>query len=89
MADAVLKAVKGNKSYTITEQEKNAYKTQGFDIYKGNKLVENGVGKSVSVEEFNKLKAENESLKKKNSKLENELKELKGSKGDSKETPEE
>lgn len=80
MAEAVLKAVKGNKAYTITEQEKNAYKAQGFDIYEGNKLVENGTGKSVSIEEFNKLKTENETLKKKNSKLENELKELKGSK---------
>lgn len=80
MAEAVLKAIKGNKAYKITEQEKNAYKAQGFDIYEGNKLVENGTGKSVSIEEFNKLKTENETLKKKNSKLENELKELKGSK---------
>ena len=83
MAEAVLKAIKGNKAYKITEQEKNAYKAQGFDIYEGKKLVEDGAGKSVSVEEFNKLKTENEALKKKNSKLENELKELK----DSKETP--
>jgi predicted nucleic acid-binding Zn-ribbon protein len=88
MAEAVLKAVKGNKAYTITEQEKNAYKAQGFDIYEGKKLVETGVGKSVSVEEFNKLKTENETLKKKISKLERELKDLKGSKEDPKETPE-
>lgn len=81
MANVVFKAVKGNKAYTITAQEKNAYKAQGFDIYEGNKLVENGVGKSVTLEAYNALKAENDKLKKKNTELNKELKELKDGSG--------
>lgn len=79
MATTVIKAIKGNRAYTInSEQEKKIYKAQGFDIYENGKLVEQGAGKSVSLEEFNKLKAENETLKKKNSELKKELKDSGG-----------
>lgn len=66
-----MKAVKGNKVYTITETEKTLYVKQGFDITddKG-KIIENGAGKKVSFEDYEALKAENEKLKK-------EIKELK------------
>lgn len=92
----IIKAIKGNKSYTVnSEQDKNAYKAQGFDIYEGDVLVENGVGKSVSLEAYDALKsenvtlkeeneaiqAENDSLKKENSKLKKENEKLKGDDG--------
>ncbi len=84
MATTVIKAIKGNKSYTVNnEQERKAYKAQGFDIYENGKLVENGVGKSVTLETYNALKTENDKLKKKNTELSKELKELKGGSGTS------
>lgn len=79
MATTVIKAIKGNKSYTVNnEQERKAYKAQGFDIYENDKLVENGIGKTITLEAYNALKDENDKLKKKNAKLDKELKELKG-----------
>lgn len=79
MATTVIKAIKGNKSYTVNnEQERKTYKAQGFDIYENDKLVENGIGKTVTLEAYNALKDENDKLKKKNAKLDKELKELKG-----------
>ncbi len=77
-----MKAVKGNKVYTITETEKTFYVKQGFDITddKGN-IIENGAGKKVSFAEYAAVKAENEKLKKdlqalktENEKLNKELK---------------
>lgn len=66
-----MKAVKGNKVYTITEAEKAFYAKQGFDIVDDEgKVIQHGAGKKVSFEDYEALKAENEKLKK-------EIKELK------------
>lgn len=58
-----MKAVKGNKVYTITETEKDSYKKQGFDITddEGN-VVENGLGKSISYDKYKELEENHLSL---------------------------
>lgn len=59
-----MKAIKGNKVYTITETEKNYYKNNGFDITDDNEnILEYGSGKSVSYDEYQALKSELEQLK--------------------------
>lgn len=65
-----MKAIKNNKVYTVNEAEAKVYKAQGFDIYddKG-KIKEYGVGKKVSLEDYEALKSENEKLKAENKKL--------------------
>lgn len=58
-----MRAEKGNKVYTITEKEKASYVADGFDIYdEDGKLIASGKGKTVSVEEYEKLKARNQEL---------------------------
>lgn len=66
-----MKARKGNKIYNIVDAEKDFYLKQGFDILddKGN-ITDHAPGKSVSFEEYQKLKE-------KAAKLEKEIKELK------------
>lgn len=66
-----MKAVKGNKVYTISEQEKQAYLRRGFDITDddGN-VISHGKGKTVSYDEYVKVTAELEKLKAKKSKEE-------------------
>ncbi len=80
-----MKAIKENKVYTITESEQNFYKQQGYDIVndKG-EVIERGAGKSISYEEYLKLKdeldplkEENQTLKQENEKLKEENKKLK------------
>lgn len=59
-----MKAVKGNKVYTITEQEKKSYVSRGFDILDDNgNTVAYGSGKTVSYDEYAKVTAELEKLK--------------------------
>lgn len=59
-----MKAVKGNKVYTITEQEKKSYISRGFDILDDNgNTVAYGSGKTVSYDEYAKVKEELEKLK--------------------------
>ena len=59
-----MKAVKGNKVYTITEQEKKSYVSRGFDILDDNgNTVAYGSGKTVSYDEYAKVKEELEKLK--------------------------
>ena len=59
-----MKAIKGNKVYTITEAEKNYYKVNGFDIVDDNEnVIEYGSGKNISYDEYQALKAEYEALK--------------------------
>ena len=60
-----MKAVKGNKAYTITEVEVKSYQANGFDIYddKG-KLKESGAGKKITPEQYEAVKKENAKLKK-------------------------
>ncbi|MBY0756516.1 hypothetical protein K5V21_13785 [Clostridium sardiniense] len=89
-----MKASKENKVYTIAESEKDLYKQQGYDILNDeDEVIERGLGKSVSYEEYRKLKdeldplkdelidlrQENEKLKEENKKLKAENKELKKS----------
>lgn len=60
-----LTAIKGNKVYTLAEEEKQHYINEGFDIYdaKG-KVVAYGKGKTVPYEMYLEVKEELESLKK-------------------------
>ena len=59
-----MKAVKGNKVYTITEQEKKSYISRGFDILDDNgNTVAYGSGKTVSYDEYAKVKADLDNLK--------------------------
>ncbi|NOW85314.1 cell shape-determining protein MreC [Clostridium beijerinckii] len=51
-----MKASKGNKVYSITEQEKEAYKKQGYDIIDDEgEVIEYGTGKSVSHDKYKEL----------------------------------
>ncbi|EPB8178457.1 hypothetical protein ACRTAO_001118 [Clostridium perfringens] len=73
-----MKAIKENKVYTITESEQNFYKQQGYDIVNDEgEVIERGAGKSISYEEYLKLKDENYTLKQENEKLKEENKKLK------------
>ena len=46
-----MKAVKGNKEYTISDTEKRAYIAQGYDIISDNgEIISYGAGKTVSYE---------------------------------------
>ncbi len=59
-----MKAVKGNREYTISEQEKEQYIKDGFDIYHNGEKIAGGKGKTVAYEEYARVKAELEALKK-------------------------
>lgn len=69
-------AVKENKVYTVTEETKDFYVAQGFDILdESGKVIEHGKGKKVSFEDYAALKekckaleAENAALKEKQTK---------------------
>ena len=52
-----MKAIKGNKVYAVDEHTKDMYIKSGFDILddEGN-IIQYGVGKTVSMDEYNKLK---------------------------------
>ena len=72
-----MKAVKGNKVYTVDEVTAETYKFQGFDIYDDEgKLVAYGTGKTVSYEAYAELEKENAELEKENAELEKENAEL-------------
>lgn len=54
-----MKAIKGNKLYTIDEAMKPQYQKDGFDIYDdAGKLLENAIGKTIPYEEHLKILAE-------------------------------
>lgn len=63
-----MKAVKLNKEYTISEQEKARYIAEGYDIVdaEGN-VIAYGRGKTVPYEEYKKLRDELNALKEKGS----------------------
>ena len=66
-----MRAVKGNKVYTIDESQKSHYQDAGFDIVGDDgEIVAYGKGKTVSYDEYEALKAENEALKEKLAKAE-------------------
>ena len=59
-----MKAVKGNKQYTINEPQKEFYRASGFDIFDDEgKLVGYGRDKKVPYEEYAAVKEELEKLK--------------------------
>lgn len=82
-----MKAIRKNKVYTINETEKSYYIAQGYDILDDEgEIISYGAVKSVSYEEYRKVKdrldlleLENEKLKEENKKLKAENKELKKS----------
>lgn len=59
-----MRAVKGNKEYTIDEVQQKGYQDMGFDILSddGN-VIAYGRGKTAPYDEYMKVKQENESLK--------------------------
>ena len=71
---SMLKAIKGNKIYTISEVEKKTYLEQGFDIYEGDKLIEHSPLKTIKYNEYLKVVAEKDA---KIAELEKELEALK------------
>lgn len=61
-----MRAEKGNKVYTITEEEKERYQNDGFDIFSDDgEIIVYGIGKNIPYKEYAALKKENEALKEK------------------------
>lgn len=58
-----MRAVKGNKEYTIDESQTKFYQDSGFDIVEDGKIIAYGRGKTVPYGEYVALKEENEALK--------------------------
>ena len=71
----MLKAVKENKIYTISEVEKQSFLDQGFDIILENRKVEKSSQTPVTIKDLEKLK---EDYEKKLAKKDAEIKKLKG-----------
>lgn len=71
----MLKAIKENKIYSISESEKQDFLNRGFDVILENGEVEKSLRNPVTVEELEKIKAEYE---KKLAKKDAEIKKLKG-----------
>lgn len=60
-----MKAVKGNKVYTINEMQRKFYEESGFDILDDNgAIIAYGRGKIVSYGEYMALKEKEDALKK-------------------------
>lgn len=69
-----MRAEKGNKVYTITEEEKERYQNDGFDIFSDDgEIIVYGIGKNIPYEEYAALKKENAALKKENEALKEKL----------------
>lgn len=59
-----MKATKGNKTYSISEQEKKRYLDAGYDIQDDTgKIIAYGRGKTVPYDEYMKVKNECEAAK--------------------------
>lgn len=71
----MLKAIKENKIYSISEGEKQYFLNRGFDVILENGEIEKSLRNPVTVEELEKIKAEYE---KKLAKKDAEIKKLKG-----------
>ena len=71
----MLKAVKENKIYTISEVEKQSFLGQGFDIILENGKVEKSSQTPVTIKDLEKLK---EDYEKKLAKKDAEIRKLKG-----------
>lgn len=60
-----MKALKGNREYMVTEETKQHYINEGFDIYNdGGEVIARGKGKAVPQEEYDRVCAELEETKK-------------------------
>lgn len=69
-----MRAVKGNKVYTIDETQKKFYEESGFDILDdAGKVVAYGRGKTIPYGDYEALKKENELLKQENDDLKEKL----------------
>ncbi len=59
-----MRAVKGNKQYTINESQKKFYQDGGFDIYDDEgRLISYGRDKKIPYEDYSAVKEELENLK--------------------------
>lgn len=59
-----MRAVKGNKEYTIGEGQKKSYQDSGFDILDDDgKVIAYGRGKTVPYDDYMRVVKENERLK--------------------------
>lgn len=71
----MLKAIKENKIYTISEIEKQSFLDRGFDIILENGKIEKSSQTPVTIKDLEKLK---EDYEKKLAKKDAEIKKLKG-----------
>ena len=71
----MLKAIKENKIYTISEVEKQSFLDRGFDIILENGKIEKSSQTPVTIKDLEKLK---EDYEKKLAKKDAEIKKLKG-----------
>ena len=71
----MLKAIKENKIYTISEVEKQSFLDQGFDVVLENGKIEKSSQTPVTIKDLEKLK---EDYEKKLAKKDAEIKKLKG-----------
>lgn len=73
-----MRAVKGNKEYTITEAIQKSYQDAGFDIVDDSgKVIAYGRGKTVTYDEHMKAVKENECLRKLAAEKQSEIDKLK------------
>lgn len=71
-----MRAEKGNKVYIISEEQKEDYLNEGFDIISDQgEILVYGRGKSVPYEKYAVLKSENEELRKELENLKSIIKE--------------
>ncbi len=70
-----MKALKDNKEYTITEEQKKTYLEEGYDIYGDDgKLLEYSPKKKIEYNKYAALEKENQQLKKRIKEYEKEQK---------------
>lgn len=80
-----MKAVKGNKVYTIDETQKRFYEDSGFDILDNEgTVIAYGKGKTVPFGEFIALKQSKEELAAENETLKKQLEDLQKAAGSTK-----
>lgn len=73
-----MKARKENKVYEVDKTTKDRYIKAGYDIYDDEgKLIENAKNKTVSYEEYEKIKKELEEIKKASVQKEPSIKDIK------------
>lgn len=60
-----MRASKGNREYTISDEQKKAYQDLGFDIMNDDgSVISYGRGKKVPYDDYDAVRKENEALKK-------------------------